>query len=176
MRFSLLTDKTKCENYRPTSILPIISKVFEKKVFRQVYSYLTDNDLLSKYQSGFRPKHSTLSALIQMCDDWLSNMDEGKINCVVFLDIRKALTQLIMKYCLKMNSNFGISGDALKWFVSYLKDREQQCMVNGKISSPKKIICGVPQGSILGPLLFLLYINDMSESLNKAIIKRVRSE
>ena len=71
-------DKTKCENYRPISILPVISKVLEKEIFRQLYGYLTDNDLLSKLQSGFRPKHSTLSALIQMCDDWLSNMDVGK--------------------------------------------------------------------------------------------------
>ena len=87
--------------------------------------------------------------------------------------------QVIMNCCVQTarqkvsqtytNSNFGISGDALKWFVSYLKDREQQCMVNGKISFPKKTICGIPQGSIFCPLLFLLYINDMSESLNNTI-------
>ena len=160
-------DKTKCENYRPISILPEISKVFEKEVFRQLYGYLTDNDLLSKHQSGFRPKHSTVSALIQMCDNWLSNMDVGKINCVVFLDIRKAFDSINHEILLnKMNLNFGISGNALKWFDSYIKDREQQCIVNGQLSSSKKIICGVPQGSILGPLLFLLYINDMPDSLN----------
>ena len=160
-------DKTKCESYRPISILPVISKVFEKEVFRQLYGYLTDNDLLSKHQSGFRPKHSTVSALIQMCDNWLSNMDVGKINCVVFLDIRKAFDSINHEILLnKMNLNFGISGNALKWFDSYIKDREQQCIVNGQLSSSKKIICGVPQGSILGPLLFLLYINDMPDSLN----------
>ena len=160
-------DKTKCENYRPISILPVISKVLEKEIFRQLYGYLTDNDLLSKLQSGFRPKHSTLSALIQMCDDWLSNMDVGKINCVVFLDIRKAFDSINHEILLKkLNLNFGISGNALKWFDSYIKDREQQCIVNGQLSSSKKIICGVPQGSILGPLLFLLKINDMPDSLN----------
>ena len=160
-------DKTKCENYRPISILPVICKVFEKEVFRQLYGYLTDNDLLSKHQSGFRPKHSTVSALIQMCDNWLSNMDVGKINCVVFLDIRKAFDSINHEILLnKMNLNFGISGNALKWFDSYIKDREQQCIVNGQLSFSKKIICGVPPGSILGPLLFLLYINDMPDSLN----------
>ena len=160
-------DKTKCENYRPISILPVISKVFEKEVFWQLYGYyLTDNDLLSKHQSGFRPKHSTVSALIQMCDNWLSNMDVGKISCVVFLDIRKAFDSVNHEILHnKMNLKFGISGNVLKWFDSYIKDREQQCIVNGQLSSSRKIICGVPQGSILGPLLFLLYINDMPDSL-----------
>ena len=65
-------DKRKCENYRPISILPIVSKVFEREVFNQVYRYLSENSLLSRFQSGFRPKHSTLSALIQMCDDWIT--------------------------------------------------------------------------------------------------------
>ena len=102
-----------------------------------------------------------------MCDDWLSNIDVGKINCVVFLDIRKAFDSINHEILLKkMNLNFGISGNALKWFDSYIKDREQQCIVNGQLSSSKNIICGVPQGSILGPLLFLLYINDMPDSLN----------
>ena len=92
-----------------------------------------------------------------MCNDWLSDMDEGKVNCVVFLDIRKAFDSINHEILLeKMKSNFGISCDALKWFVSYLKDREQQCMVNGQISSPKKILCRVPQGSILGPLLYYI--------------------
>lgn len=84
-------DRRKCENYRPISILPIVSKVFEREVFRQLYGYLSNNSLLSKFQSGFRPKHSTISALIQLCDNLLKNMDDGKLNCVVFLDIKKAV-------------------------------------------------------------------------------------
>jgi hypothetical protein len=82
-------DRKKCENYRPISILPIISKVFETEVFTQIYKYLKENSLLSKSQSGFRPKHESVGALIQMCDQWLSDMDKGKIDGVVCLDIRK---------------------------------------------------------------------------------------
>jgi len=78
-------DRRQCANYRPISILPAVSKVFGKEVFRQVYGYLTENGLLSKFQSGFRPKHSTLIALIQMYDEWLANMDNGKLNGVIFL-------------------------------------------------------------------------------------------
>ena len=73
-------DRRKCANYRPISILPIVSKVFEREVFRQLYGYLSNNSLLSKFQSWFRPKHSTLSALMQMCDNLLKNMDSGQIN------------------------------------------------------------------------------------------------
>ncbi len=160
-------DRRKCENYRPISILPIVSKVFEREVFRQLYAYLSNNSLLSKFPSGFQPKHSTLSALIQMCDDLLKNMDNGEINCVVFLDVRKAFDSINHEILIdKMRNLFGIIGIQLKWFESYLNNRVQQCMINGKLSSQKTITCGVPQGSILGPLLFLLYINDMPESLN----------
>ena len=83
-------DRRKCENYSPMSILLIVSKVFEKEVFWQLYRYLSNNALFSRFQSGFRPKHSTLSALIQICDNLLKNMDDGKLNCLVFLDVRKA--------------------------------------------------------------------------------------
>ena len=161
-------DRKKCENYRPISILPIISKVFEREVFTQIYEYLNENSLLSKSQSGFRPKHGTVGALIQMCDQWLSDMDKGKINGVVFLDIRKAFDSINHKILLrKLKNQFGIHDIELKWFESYLTNREQICLVNGHTSLPKKIRCGVPQGSILGPLLFLLYVNDMPDHLKK---------
>ena len=144
--------------------------MFEKDIFRQLYFYLSNNSLLSKFQSGFRPKHSTLSPLIQLCDELLKNMDYRKLNCVaVFLDVKKAFDSINHKILLdKMRTLFGISGIQLKWFESYLSNREQQCQIDDQLSTPKQIKCGVPQGSILGPLFFLLYINDMPDCLQNS--------
>ncbi|CAB4005897.1 Hypothetical predicted protein [Paramuricea clavata] len=103
-----------------------------------------------------------------MCDTRYEKMDNGQLSGVVFLDIRKAFDSIDHTILLqKMNDQFGIKNVELDWFKSYLTNREQACIVNGAMSSPKTIVCGVPQGSILGPLLFLLYINDFPECLEK---------
>ena len=142
--------------------------MFEREVFNQIYRYLNENSLISKFQSGFRPKHGTVTALIQMCDQWLTDMDNGKINGVVFLDLCKAFDSINHEILLrKLKHQFGIYDIELKWFESYLTKRKQVCFVNGQTSSPNEIMCGIPQGSILGPLLFLLYINDMTDYLEK---------
>ncbi len=118
-------DRQRCENYRPISILPIVSKILERSVFNQIYKFLNDNSLLSKHQSGFRPKHSTLTTLIQMCDTLYENMDNGQLSGVVFLDIRKAFDSIDHTILLqKMNDQFGIKNVELDWFKSYLTNRE----------------------------------------------------
>ena len=154
-------------NYRPISILPIVSKVFEKEIFKQLYKHLNDNKLISKFQSGFRPGHSTITALIQMCDNWYENMDNGKLTGVVFIDIRKAFDSIDHAILPQKLAYYGVSQLEHTWFQSYLANRQQQCHVNGSLSTKKEIICGVPQGSILGPLLFLIYINDLPNCLKK---------
>ena len=156
-------------NYRPISVLPIISKIFEQENFQQLYKYMNENNLISKFQSGFRPGYSTLSALIQMCDAWFNNMDNSELTGVVFLDIQKAFDSIDHNILLDKLKFYGISQMEFKWFQSYLTDRYQQCQINGFLSKKEKILSGVPQGSILGPLLFLIYINDLPNCLQSTI-------
>ena len=156
-------------NYRPISVLPIISKIFEQEIFQQLYKYMNENNLISKFQSGFRPGYSTLSALIQMCDAWFNNMDNGELTGVVFLDIQKAFDSIDHNILLDKLKFYGMSQMEFKWFQSYFTDRYQQCQINGFLSKKEKIISGVPQGSILGPLLFLIYINDLPNCLKSTI-------
>ena len=150
-------------NHRPISVLSVIGKLFEKAIFNHVYAYLNVNNLLSKYQSGFRPMHSTLTALIDITDNWYLNIDGGLTNAILFIDLKKAFDTidheiLLSKLELYM---YGFKGASLNLFRDYLSDRTQVTVINNEKSETSRIRCGVPQGSILGPLLFLLYINDL---------------
>ena len=155
------------DNYRPVSLLPILSKIFEKVVFIQVYEYFTENDLLYKSQYGFRKLHSTELAALEFADKIVSNLEKGKLPLAIFLDLSKAFDTIDHTILLEKLRYYGITGTALEWFTSYLCERKQYVQYADSTSSMSLIQTGVPQGSILGPLLFIIYMNDIAAVTNK---------
>ena len=132
-------DKGDPGNYRPISVLPTIAKIFEKLIYNQLYSYFLNNRLLGNEQYGFRSLHSTVLALGKTSNNWLMNIDDGKMNSVVFLDIKKAFDTVDHQIMLDKLKCYGIHEDELAFFMSYLNDRQQCCNVNNVFFSTRKI-------------------------------------
>ena len=152
-------------NYRPISLLSVCGKVFEKNLYKSIFDYLTENNLLSSNQSGFKPGDSCTNQLLSISHEIYSSLDKNLETRAVFLDISKAFDRvwhegLIHK--LKLN---GIQGNLLNVLTSFLNSRKQRVVLNGQCSDWKNVSAGVPQGSILGPLFFLIYINDLPDGL-----------
>ena len=153
-------------NYRPISVISTIAKVMDKIAHNQLYLYFQNENILSPSQHGFRQGHSTVTALLEITDRLYHNIDIGELNGVIFLDLRKAFDTIDHQIMLKKLRCYGIAGTAHNWFSSYLSNRSQYCQVDGNLSQPSSVLGGIPQGSILGPLLFLLYINDLPNCLS----------
>ena len=154
-------DRCNACNYRPISILPIISKILERWIHSNMYSYLNENNFIPNCQSGFRPLHSTESTLSDLINECFQAMNHGKITGTVFLDFSKAFDCVDHTILLEKLEKLNMSISVINWFKSYLSDRSQTVNIGKHMSKPLPLSVGVPQGSILGPLLFIIYTYDL---------------
>ena len=159
-------DESLFSNYRPISILPVISKVIEKVIYNQIYSFFSQHKLFNESQYGFRAEHSTEYATPELVDRIHSDLVNNEIPFSIFLDLSKAFDTINHSILLNKLSHYGIKGIPLTLIKSYLLNRQQYVQYNSTVSNYLTISTGVPQGSILEPLLFIIYINDLPHVSN----------
>ena len=157
-------DTSETKNYRPISILPSLSKVLERIVFIRTTDFLNKHNIFCESQFGFRANHNTTQAILKCIDTLSCSIDQHLHTIAIFLDFSKAFDTINHDILLVKLSHYGVRGKALEWFRNYLSNRKQFVQIDNHNSELRPISCGVPQGSILGPLLFIIYINDFYKS------------
>ena len=163
-------DKSSIENYWPISLISSVGKIFEKVIYKHVHYHLLDNEVITTFQSGFTRGDSTVNQLVDIYNTLcLKALDDGKEVHAVFCDISKAFDRVWHRGLIAKLHHYGICGSLLEWFKSYLANRLQRVVLPGGKSEWKEIKAGVPQGSILGPLLFNIYINDIVCDIQSSI-------
>ena len=160
--------KTEVTNYRPVSLLPLPGKLLEKIAHAHLSHFFELNDILTDKQGGFRKGFSTASSIADLTDSLLSSVNEGMISMATFIDLRKAFDTVDHSILLKKLKCYGVTGKNLEWCTNYLLNRKQRTLANGKLSTENGITCGVPQGSVIGPLFFILYVNDIQFAVGGA--------
>lgn len=157
-----------CSNFRPISNLDFCGKICEKSVAAQFLKHVNDNNLGENFQSAYKQGHSTETALLRVFNDILHSIDNQKVTILVLLDLSAAFDTVDHKIILqRLQSRFGISGSALSWFQSYLADRSERVLINNITSNQHTLTCGVPQGSVLGPILFLVYMSPLGDVIRQ---------